>query len=300
MKESSTSAANRGKRGNVVWRLLVAAVAAVACPCLALGSDTAAFAVALLEEGDYAHSALEFRRLAAASENDAETAGWYWLAAYSHFLDAAPERATACADRIESLDAPAIDEPLSLLRGDIAYASRKWDESSFYFSSLVRSTTNAAVRSYATEGAAAALLRAGRGAEIPLLVGGAADAGRINAAAERHASARRRSPTLGGLLGLVPGLGHAYSGEYANGLRSLLLNSLFIWAMVETASDDDWALFGVSAFFELTWYSGSIYGGIDAAHRHNRRIEEAAAAEIRSMPPPRPALARVPFVTLEF
>jgi hypothetical protein len=27
----------------------------------------------------------------------------------------------------------------------------------------------------------------------------------------------------------------------------------------------------VISFFELTWYTGSIYGGIDASHRYNQR-----------------------------
>ncbi|MBN1558006.1 MAG: membrane protein insertion efficiency factor YidD [Lentisphaerae bacterium] len=87
----------------------------------------------------------------------------------------------------------------------------------------------------------------------------------------------RRSPRLGGILGLVPGLGYAYSGEYANALRSLLLNGIFIWGMVETAGEEQWGGFAVISFFELTWYSGSIYGGIDAAHRFNARQRGAQA-----------------------
>ena len=34
---------------------------------------------------------------------------------------------------------------------------------------------------------------------------------------------------LGGILGIIPGLGYAYSGEYSNAARSLILNSLFIF-----------------------------------------------------------------------
>ncbi len=78
---------------------------------------------------------------------------------------------------------------------------------------------------------------------------------------------------------MVPGLGYAYSGEWGNMVRSMILNGLFIWAMTETAIDDEWALFGVCTFFELTWYTGSIYGGIDAAHRHNAaRLDGAVRA----------------------
>ena len=100
-------------------------------------------------------------------------------------------------------------------------------------------------------------------------------------ALERYLAGRDKSPRLGGLLGIVPGLGYAYSGEYGNALRSLLLNGLFGWAMFATAEDDQWALFAVATFFELTWYTGSIYGGIDAAHRHNRERLDSAVREIR-------------------
>ena len=71
-------------------------------------------------------------------------------------------------------------------------------------------------------------------------------------------------PWVGGVLGLVPGLGYVYSGEFANGARSLILNGLFIWGMVETAEREQWAAFSVLTFFEFTWYSGSIYGGAEA------------------------------------
>ena len=80
-------------------------------------------------------------------------------------------------------------------------------------------------------------------------------------------------------LGLVPGLGYAYSGEWGNMVRSMVLNGLFGWAMYECADRDEWGLFAVATFFELTWYTGSVYGGVDAAHRYNReRLEDAAAA----------------------
>lgn len=33
-------------------------------------------------------------------------------------------------------------------------------------------------------------------------------------------------------MGLVPGLGYAYAGEYANAMRTLMLNNLLIWGIV--------------------------------------------------------------------
>jgi hypothetical protein len=72
-----------------------------------------------------------------------------------------------------------------------------------------------------------------------------------------------------------------YSGEWSNGARSLLLNGIFIFGMVYTANDGQWGAFAAITFFEITWYSGSIYGGVDAAHRYNRRRLEACAAVFR-------------------
>ena len=90
----------------------------------------------------------------------------------------------------------------------------------------------------------------------------------------------------------MPGCGYFYSGEIANGVRSLLLNGLFIWGMVETAEDKEWAVFSAITFFEITWYTGSIYGGIDAAHRHNHdRLHRAIdALDGRAVMQPDPAL----------
>ena len=98
----------------------------------------------------------------------------------------------------------------------------------------------------------------------------------------------------------MPGLGYAYSGEYANAARSLILNGLFMWGMAETADDDLWGAFAVLTFAEFTWYSGSIYGGIDAAHRHNERRLDGAVAEIRGERRLQPDFSAVPLVALKF
>ena len=132
------------------------------------------------------------------------------------------------------------------------------------------------------------------------LAGAPGDLDAARAAIDRHAARRDKRPWAGGVLGLVPGLGYAYSGEYANAVRSLILNSLFLWGMVETACDDDWAVFSALTFVELTWYTGSIYGGIDAAHRHNERRLDAATSDIRGGPRLQPDLARVPLIALQF
>ena len=181
-----------------------------------------------------------------------------------------------------------------------ALGLERWGEARFHFEGAASAAPDESWAAWARRGAAAAAVRGGEWTRTAasLEACGDAEGARL---VEARAAAGRKRPWLGGMLGLVPGLGYAYSGEWANALRSLLLNGLFGWAMAETAADDEWALFGVCAFFELTWYSGSVYGGIDAAHRWNaRRDEETARALRQGMEGLSPAMARLPLLDLHF
>jgi hypothetical protein len=120
------------------------------------------------------------------------------------------------------------------------------------------------------------------------------------AALETYAQGRDKKPWLGGVLGLVPGLGYVYAGEWANACRSVLLNSLFIFGMVNTAQHDEWGAFGVISFFEVTWYTGSIYGGIDATHRHNRERLDGAVNTINGAAAFAPDPLKLPLISLQF
>ncbi|MBU1909693.1 MAG: hypothetical protein KJ726_06585, partial [Verrucomicrobia bacterium] len=111
---------------------------------------------------------------------------------------------------------------------------------------------------------------------------------------------RDRSPKLGGMLGFIPGVGYFYAGEWANGFRSILLNSLFLFGMVDTADEEQWGAFAVITFFEFTWYYGSIYGGIDGAHRYNRNRLETAVNGIHGASGFEPESTRLPTVSLKF
>ena len=101
-------------------------------------------------------------------------------------------------------------------------------------------------------------------------------------------------------MGIIPGLGYVYSGEYGNAVRSLILNALFIYGMVDTAQEDQWGGFGIITFFELTWYTGSIYGGFDAAHRYNQERLLSVAEEIDGDLNLRPDFAKFPVIRLRY
>ena len=82
-----------------------------------------------------------------------------------------------------------------------------------------------------------------------------------------------KNPTTAGILsGVLPGLGHAYCNRYKDGAVALLLNGLTIWAGLEAFDEDLDVLGGALMFLELGWYTGTIYGAVNSAHKHNRKV----------------------------
>lgn len=85
----------------------------------------------------------------------------------------------------------------------------------------------------------------------------------------------RKSPALAGLMSaLIPGTGHFYTGRFRDGAIALLLNGAFLAAGIEAVSAGNEAAAGLLLFFEAAWYSGAIYGAVNAAQKYNRDIEE--------------------------
>ena len=91
-----------------------------------------------------------------------------------------------------------------------------------------------------------------------------------------------------------------YSGEYGNATRSLILNGLFVFGMIQTADDESWGAFSCLTLFELAWHTGSIYGGVDAAHRYNRHRLDETIEVIRGNASMRPDFSALPIVSLQY
>ena len=260
-------------------------------------SASLALAEEFLSSGDASAAALEWRRLEAdADPADAELRGSLLLAAADAYrADGAWDRMGRVLDRAEAeaaVRAP-IEPEILFLRMRRSEGLREWASAAEWGETLAETRRNPAERAHVSRLAAADWLLAGSPAEARR----ATDDPAALAALGRWERGSDRSPRVGGLLGIVPGLGYAYSGEWGNAIRSIVLNGLFGWAMYECADHEEWGLFAVTTFFELTWYTGSIYGGIDAAHRYNRERLEGAAREIRG-DAPAPGLRRSPAVDL--
>jgi len=109
-----------------------------------------------------------------------------------------------------------------------------------------------------------------------------------------------RSPLLGGVLSaLVPGAGQAYSGQWVDGLLSLLVNAVFLYGTWEAWQLDNTATAILLGTFETGFYLGNVYGAMNAAHRFNRssadRFHETLSDrhEFPSGAPPGPVVGPV-------
>jgi tetratricopeptide (TPR) repeat protein len=81
---------------------------------------------------------------------------------------------------------------------------------------------------------------------------------------------KKKSPTVAGVLAIIPGAGHLYCNRKRDALISFLLNGAMIYAAYEAFDHDLDALGGIITFFELGFYGGNIYSAVSSAHKYNR------------------------------
>jgi hypothetical protein len=82
-----------------------------------------------------------------------------------------------------------------------------------------------------------------------------------------------KNPAYAGTLAIIPGLGHAYVSRYRDAMVSFLVNGLILWAAVQAFDSDQDVLGGILTFLELGFYTGNIYSAVNAAHKHNRTVQ---------------------------
>jgi len=264
--------------------LLLLMIPASLPPALRADETTFVLASELLIEKDYSLAAVEFRRFAMEAGDPAGRSSAYLYAGYAYLQDRNNISAGEMFDRAEEADeASSYATELALLNAENARQANDPDTALYFYDALAADSDQADYQTFSLRRSAAIQLRQGDPAATrQYLERSPMDESRSLQALQTYLDGKDKSPLAGGLWGLIPGAGYWYSGEAANGLRCLILNSLFIYGMVDTAQDEQWGAFAVIAFFEITWYSGSIYGGVDAAHRHNRDRLDAATHAIES------------------
>lgn len=100
----------------------------------------------------------------------------------------------------------------------------------------------------------------------------AQEAAGVVAALDAKTKLELKDPLVAALLSIIPGAGHLYLGQWATGVTSLAWNALFIAAAVSAWISGDWGVAIVLTFLELGWYSGSMFGAVAGAYRHNRDV----------------------------
>ncbi|HEY1098672.1 MAG TPA: tetratricopeptide repeat protein [Myxococcota bacterium] len=100
----------------------------------------------------------------------------------------------------------------------------------------------------------------------------AKDAAGVVASIDKRGELDTKDPIVAALLSIVPGAGHMYLGQWGTGFTSLAWNTLFIVAAVSAWLSGDWGVAAVLTFAELGWYSGSMFGAVAGAFRHNRDV----------------------------
>ena len=238
----------------------------------------------LLAEQDFTLAAIEFRRFAMEVPEPASQSWAYLYAGYAYLMNQSHVTAGEMFDRAESTGgSSAHSAELILLNAENARLANDMDTALYFFYALAEDSNQPAFQTFSLRRSASIHLNRGDlTAARQNLERSPMDESRSLQALETFADGKDKSPLVGGLWGLLPGAGYWYSGEIANGLRSLILNSLFIYGMVDTAQDEQWGAFAIISFFQITWYSGSIYGGVDAAHRYNRDRLDTAIHAIES------------------
>lgn len=80
-----------------------------------------------------------------------------------------------------------------------------------------------------------------------------------------------RSPVLGGVFSIVPGMGHLYAGRTWDGIKSLLINATFVTLSAVCFTNDLPVAGGIFAGVEGVLYIANIYGGVNAVLQENAR-----------------------------
>jgi outer membrane protein assembly factor BamD (BamD/ComL family)/TM2 domain-containing membrane protein YozV len=84
-----------------------------------------------------------------------------------------------------------------------------------------------------------------------------------------------KSPSLAGAFSaILPGAGLLYTERPMDALVAFLLNSTFICAAIELFQHDNYVAGGIVTFFEIGWYTGTIYSSVNSAHKYNKRMKD--------------------------
>jgi tetratricopeptide (TPR) repeat protein len=91
---------------------------------------------------------------------------------------------------------------------------------------------------------------------------------------EKSQQLPKKSPTLAGLLSIVPGLGQLYCQRYQNAASAFLVNGLFIFGTYEALVHHLYGTGAILTIFSTGWYSGNIFAAVNSAEQYNVRTSQ--------------------------
>lgn len=103
----------------------------------------------------------------------------------------------------------------------------------------------------------------------------------LDAALAECALVPGKRPFTAGILSVVPGGGYLYCGRYRDALIAFFFTSAFIFGAVESFDQDLHVLGGMMSAVGLGFYGGSIYGGINSAHKFNQTRQREFVAGLK-------------------
>jgi putative component of membrane protein insertase Oxa1/YidC/SpoIIIJ protein YidD len=88
---------------------------------------------------------------------------------------------------------------------------------------------------------------------------------------QKGAQLKDKSPTTAGILSMVPGMGYAYTGHKQTAISALVINGLLTYATISNVNTKNHGMAALTGVFNLSFYIGSIYGGVNSAKRYNQQ-----------------------------
>lgn len=97
---------------------------------------------------------------------------------------------------------------------------------------------------------------------------------------EKAIRLRNKSPTLAGVLSIIPGAGYAYTGHTQTAISALLINGLLAYATYTNFKNENYGMFILTGVFNLSFYIGNIYGATKSAKRFNDQQRKSIISKL--------------------
>jgi len=236
-----------------------------------------------MERGEYQRAVVELERFLHFFPNDEKAANAGYLIGVAYLRAKQYDRARAGFEAvIEGYPGSPFSEQALFMIAESFYQQGIFDKAEKIYTHIVQEITDAELKNRARYRLGWTLMQRDRWRDASLafrqvdqaspLSQNAWDLSRKSLMGESLPS--KDPVTAGVLAAALPGLGHAYTNRYKDGVVSFLLNGLFIWAAFESFQEDHEVLGGILAFMELGWYSGNIYSAVNSAHKYNRAAKK--------------------------